>query len=211
MPVFLCPSSSPNRRRWRAGIKACRTGFDWVTSPQWGMERLSLSSGRMDMLSKTLSSEDFHVLQRKQGARVLTVDHKQTDKSIRSICQCNVSSVFRQQERINSQREDIERQRKLLAKRKPPSMAQTPPPSLEQNKRKSKANGTESEAYDAFVCYLFSPLYQLFFPLHAYLKLHWGFFLCRCRLSQAEYHEQEEIFKLRLGHLKKVMPIIDKL
>lgn len=28
---------------------------------------------------------------------------------------------------------------------------------------------------------------------------------CRCRLSQAEYHEQEEIFKLRLGHLKKVM------
>ena len=28
--------------------------------------------------------------------------------------------------------------------------------------------------------------------------------LCPCRLSQAEYHEQEEIFKLRLGHLKKV-------
>lgn len=25
------------------------------------------------------------------------------------------------------------------------------------------------------------------------------------RLSQAEYHEQEEIFKLRLGHLKKVI------
>uniref|UniRef100_A0A672ZXP6 Protein kinase domain-containing protein n=1 Tax=Sphaeramia orbicularis TaxID=375764 RepID=A0A672ZXP6_9TELE len=77
-------------------------------------------------------------------------------------------NLIKQQERINSQREDIERQRKLLAKRKPPSMAQTPPPSLEQNKRKSKANGTESEA-----------------------------------LSQAEYHEQEEIFKLRLGHLKK--------
>lgn len=54
----------------------------------------------------------------------------------------------RQQERINSQREDIERQRKLLAKRKPPSMAQTPPLSLEQNKRKSKTNGTESEAYE---------------------------------------------------------------
>ncbi|XP_033826653.1 serine/threonine-protein kinase tousled-like 2 isoform X1 [Periophthalmus magnuspinnatus] len=77
-------------------------------------------------------------------------------------------NLIKQQERINSQREDIERQRKLLAKRKPPSMAQTPPPSLEQNKRKSKANGTESET-----------------------------------LSQAEYHEQEEIFKLRLGHLKK--------
>ncbi len=25
-----------------------------------------------------------------------------------------------------------------------------------------------------------------------------------CRLTVAEYHEQEEIFKLRLGHLKKV-------
>ncbi|CAL8314226.1 unnamed protein product [Arctogadus glacialis] len=77
-------------------------------------------------------------------------------------------NLIKQQERINSQREDIERQRKLLAKRKPPSMAQTPPLSLEPNKRKSKANGAESEA-----------------------------------LSQAEYHEQEEIFKLRLGHLKK--------
>uniref|UniRef100_A0A665UFJ6 non-specific serine/threonine protein kinase n=1 Tax=Echeneis naucrates TaxID=173247 RepID=A0A665UFJ6_ECHNA len=80
-------------------------------------------------------------------------------------------NLIKQQERINSQREDIERQRKLLAKRKPPSMVQTPPPSLEQNKRKSKANGTETA-----------------FPL---------------LLSQAEYHEQEEIFKLRLGHLKK--------
>ncbi|KPP70028.1 serine/threonine-protein kinase tousled-like 2-like [Scleropages formosus] len=77
-------------------------------------------------------------------------------------------NLMKQQERINSQREDIERQRKLLAKRKPPAMGQTPPPSLEQNKRKSKANGTENEA-----------------------------------LSLAEYHEQEEIFKLRLGHLKK--------
>uniref|UniRef100_A0A1A8QC87 non-specific serine/threonine protein kinase n=1 Tax=Nothobranchius pienaari TaxID=704102 RepID=A0A1A8QC87_9TELE len=77
-------------------------------------------------------------------------------------------NLIKQQERINSQREDIERQRKLLAKRKPPSMAQAPPPSLEQNKRKSKTNGTESET-----------------------------------LSQAEYHEQEEIFKLRLGYLKK--------
>uniref|UniRef100_A0A3B3QHV1 non-specific serine/threonine protein kinase n=1 Tax=Paramormyrops kingsleyae TaxID=1676925 RepID=A0A3B3QHV1_9TELE len=77
-------------------------------------------------------------------------------------------NLIKQQERINSQREDIERQRKLLAKRKPPAMGQTPPPSLEQNKRKSKANGAENEA-----------------------------------LSLAEYHEQEEIFKLRLGHLKK--------
>uniref|UniRef100_A0A8C7TPD3 non-specific serine/threonine protein kinase n=1 Tax=Oncorhynchus mykiss TaxID=8022 RepID=A0A8C7TPD3_ONCMY len=83
-------------------------------------------------------------------------------------------NLIKQQERINSQREDIERQRKALAKRKPPSMAQTPPLSLEQNKRKSKANGAESEAY------VTPPL-----PL------------------SAEYHEQEEIFKLRLGHLKK--------
>uniref|UniRef100_A0A667ZFD2 non-specific serine/threonine protein kinase n=1 Tax=Myripristis murdjan TaxID=586833 RepID=A0A667ZFD2_9TELE len=86
-------------------------------------------------------------------------------------------NLIKQQERINSQREDIERQRKLLAKRKPPSMAQTPPPSLEQNKRKM------------LFLHPFSILYNLF--------------LCLCRLSQAEYHEQEEIFKLRLGHLKK--------
>uniref|UniRef100_A0A6Q2Z1C0 non-specific serine/threonine protein kinase n=1 Tax=Esox lucius TaxID=8010 RepID=A0A6Q2Z1C0_ESOLU len=69
-------------------------------------------------------------------------------------------NLIKQQERINSQREDIERQRKLLGKRKPsPSGA---------NKRKSKSNGQDSEA-----------------------------------LSLAEYHEQEEIFKLRLGYLKK--------
>lgn len=28
--------------------------------------------------------------------------------------------------------------------------------------------------------------------------------MCFGRLTLAEYHEQEEIFKLRLGHLKKV-------
>ncbi|KAL3967775.1 glycerol-3-phosphate dehydrogenase [Sarotherodon galilaeus] len=77
-------------------------------------------------------------------------------------------NLIKQQERINSQREDIERQRKLLGKRKPPSMAQTPPPNLEHNKRKSRSNGQESET-----------------------------------LSLAEYREQEEIFKLRIGHLKK--------
>uniref|UniRef100_A0AAX7U5Z7 non-specific serine/threonine protein kinase n=1 Tax=Astatotilapia calliptera TaxID=8154 RepID=A0AAX7U5Z7_ASTCA len=77
-------------------------------------------------------------------------------------------NLIKQQERINSQREDIERQRKLLGKRKPPSMAQTFPPNLEHNKRKSRSNGQESET-----------------------------------LSLAEYREQEEIFKLRIGHLKK--------
>uniref|UniRef100_A0A4W4HGP4 non-specific serine/threonine protein kinase n=1 Tax=Electrophorus electricus TaxID=8005 RepID=A0A4W4HGP4_ELEEL len=77
-------------------------------------------------------------------------------------------NLIRQQERINSEREDIERQRKLLGKRKPAPVAQAPPPSLEPNKRKNKSNGAESEM-----------------------------------LSLAEYHEQEEIFKLRLGYLKK--------
>lgn len=118
----------------------------------------------------------------------------------RSIFPANVLSISRQQERINSQREEIERQRKLLAKRKPPSMAQTPPPSLEQNKRKSKANGAESEAYDAFVNF-FSLLYQI----SSLCIFIWSCLFYFCRLSQAEYHEQEEIFKLRLGHLKKVI------
>uniref|UniRef100_A0AAX7U0G0 non-specific serine/threonine protein kinase n=1 Tax=Astatotilapia calliptera TaxID=8154 RepID=A0AAX7U0G0_ASTCA len=65
-------------------------------------------------------------------------------------------NLIKQQEGINQQREDIERQRKLLAKRKPPNPAA---PSL------SVASASE--------------------------------------LTLAEYHEQEEIFKLRLGHLKK--------
>lgn len=37
--------------------------------------------------------------------------------------------------------------------------------------------------------------------------MHWNLTLdlsLLCRLTLAEYHEQEEIFKLRLGHLKKV-------
>uniref|UniRef100_A0A8C7PJ54 non-specific serine/threonine protein kinase n=1 Tax=Oncorhynchus mykiss TaxID=8022 RepID=A0A8C7PJ54_ONCMY len=96
-------------------------------------------------------------------------------------------NLIKQQERINSQREDIERQRKLLGKRKPstttttttaqsltllttPNTMEPPtaPNSSGTNKRKSKTNGQDNEA-----------------------------------LSLAEYHEQEEIFKLRLGHLKK--------
>uniref|UniRef100_A0A672REI9 Serine/threonine-protein kinase tousled-like 2 n=1 Tax=Sinocyclocheilus grahami TaxID=75366 RepID=A0A672REI9_SINGR len=77
-------------------------------------------------------------------------------------------NLVKQQEKVNGQREDIERQRKLLMKKKPPNASQTPPPNLEPNKRKSKSNGAENEM-----------------------------------LSLAEYHEQEEIFKLRLGHLKK--------
>lgn len=54
-------SFSLNRRRWHAGIKACRTGFGLVTLPQWDTEHPSLSSGRTDMLSKILSSEQFFV------------------------------------------------------------------------------------------------------------------------------------------------------
>uniref|UniRef100_A0AAR2LJH6 non-specific serine/threonine protein kinase n=1 Tax=Pygocentrus nattereri TaxID=42514 RepID=A0AAR2LJH6_PYGNA len=86
-------------------------------------------------------------------------------------------NLIKQQERINAEREEIERQRKLLGKRKPPSMAQTPPLSLEPNKRKSKSNGLENEAYAHYISVVL--------------------------LSLAEYHEQEEIFKLRLGYLKK--------
>ncbi|XP_028989122.1 serine/threonine-protein kinase tousled-like 2 isoform X1 [Betta splendens] len=77
-------------------------------------------------------------------------------------------NLIKQQDRVNSQREEIEKQRKLLGKRKPPSMVQTPLLSMEQNRRKSRSNGQENDA-----------------------------------LSLAEYHEQEEIFKLRIGHLKK--------
>ncbi|KAK1789353.1 hypothetical protein P4O66_014881 [Electrophorus voltai] len=90
-------------------------------------------------------------------------------------------NLIRQQESINQQREDIERQRKLLAKRKPPSssVSQSPGASLaEPKQRKNKAvNGADNEPF------LKPSLPQL--------------------LTLAEYHEQEEIFKLRLGHLKK--------
>ncbi|MEQ2242812.1 Serine/threonine-protein kinase tousled-like 2, partial [Ilyodon furcidens] len=75
--------------------------------------------------------------------------------------------LIKQQEQINVQREDIERQKKLLGKRKPPTV-QMPPPNIEQNKRKSRNNGQENET-----------------------------------LSLAAYREQEEIFKLRIGRLKK--------
>ncbi|XP_061696490.1 serine/threonine-protein kinase tousled-like 1-B isoform X2 [Syngnathoides biaculeatus] len=90
-------------------------------------------------------------------------------------------NLIKQQEGINQQREDIERQRKLLAKRKPPNPAS---PSLavasasEAKQRKAKVvNGNDSDPF------LKPSLPQL--------------------LTHAEYHEQEEIFKLRLGHLKK--------
>lgn len=89
-------------------------------------------------------------------------------------------NLVKQQEWVNQQREDIERQRKQLAKRKPPSTnsAQTPSSNSEPKQRKNKAvNGAEN---DPFVK---PSLPQL--------------------LTPAEYHEQEEIFKLRLGHLKK--------
>uniref|UniRef100_A0A8C9VP66 non-specific serine/threonine protein kinase n=1 Tax=Scleropages formosus TaxID=113540 RepID=A0A8C9VP66_SCLFO len=81
---------------------------------------------------------------------------------------------------INQQREEIERQRKLLAKRKPPSTnsSQAPTTNSEPKQRKAKAvNGAENDPF------LKPSLPQL--------------------LTLAEYHEQEEIFKLRLGHLKK--------
>uniref|UniRef100_A0A8C3XL49 non-specific serine/threonine protein kinase n=1 Tax=Chelydra serpentina TaxID=8475 RepID=A0A8C3XL49_CHESE len=81
-------------------------------------------------------------------------------------------NLVKQQEWVNQQREDIERQRKLLAKRKPPSTnnSQAPSANSEPKQRKNKAvNGAENDPF----------------------------------LRPTEYHEQEEIFKLRLGHLKK--------
>ncbi|XP_006499252.1 serine/threonine-protein kinase tousled-like 1 isoform X2 [Mus musculus] len=89
-------------------------------------------------------------------------------------------NLVKQQEWVNQQREDIERQRKLLGKRKPPTAnnSQAPATNSEAKQRKTKAvNGAEN---DPFVR---PNLPQL--------------------LTLAEYHEQEEIFKLRLGHLKK--------
>uniref|UniRef100_A0A3P8WP41 non-specific serine/threonine protein kinase n=1 Tax=Cynoglossus semilaevis TaxID=244447 RepID=A0A3P8WP41_CYNSE len=90
-------------------------------------------------------------------------------------------NLIKQQEGINQQREDIERQRKLLAKRKPPNPA-SPSVSLasasEPKQRKTKVvNGNDSDPF------LKPSLPQL--------------------LTLAEYHEQEEIFRLRLGHLTK--------
>uniref|UniRef100_A0A673A4L2 non-specific serine/threonine protein kinase n=1 Tax=Sphaeramia orbicularis TaxID=375764 RepID=A0A673A4L2_9TELE len=88
-------------------------------------------------------------------------------------------NLIKQQEGINQQREDIERQRKLLAKRKPPNPAS---PSMSVASTSDESNT---------VCFEF-----LFLGM-----------ICVCpyfdRLTLAEYHEQEEIFKLRLGHLKK--------
>lgn len=61
------------------------------------------------------------------------------------------TTLYRQQEGINQQREDIERQRKLLAKRKPPNPAS---PSLsiasssEAKQRKAKVvNGNDSDPF----------------------------------------------------------------
>uniref|UniRef100_A0A4W3IAU4 non-specific serine/threonine protein kinase n=1 Tax=Callorhinchus milii TaxID=7868 RepID=A0A4W3IAU4_CALMI len=88
-------------------------------------------------------------------------------------------NLVKQQEWINQQREEIERQRKLLAKRKPPPTqnSQAPAVNSEQKQRKTKAvNGAEND-----------PFVRPHLP----------------QLTVAEYHEQEEIFKLRLGHLKK--------
>uniref|UniRef100_A0A673JB49 non-specific serine/threonine protein kinase n=1 Tax=Sinocyclocheilus rhinocerous TaxID=307959 RepID=A0A673JB49_9TELE len=88
-------------------------------------------------------------------------------------------NLVKQQEWINQQREEIERQRKLLAKRKPPStpFSQSPTPN-ESKQRKTKAvNGADND-----------PFLKPSLPT---------------LLTVTEYHEQEEIFKLRLGHLKK--------
>lgn len=58
-------------------------------------------------------------------------------------------NLFRQQEWINQQREEIERQRKLLAKRKPPSTPSTQSPMPNESKqRKTKAvNGADNDPF----------------------------------------------------------------
>lgn len=59
-------------------------------------------------------------------------------------------NLVKQQEWVNQQREDIERQRKLLAKRKPPTTnnAQTPSAISEPKQRKNKAvNGAENDPF----------------------------------------------------------------
>ena len=61
-----------------------------------------------------------------------------------------MSPFHRQQEWLNQQREDMERQRKLLAKRKPPSSSnsQAPATNSEPKQRKTKAvNGAESDPF----------------------------------------------------------------
>ena len=58
--------------------------------------------------------------------------------------------LCRQQEWVNQQREDIERQRKLLAKRKPPTAnnSQAPSTNSESKQRKNKAvNGAENDPF----------------------------------------------------------------
>uniref|UniRef100_A0A8C2C9H4 Tousled-like kinase 1b n=1 Tax=Cyprinus carpio TaxID=7962 RepID=A0A8C2C9H4_CYPCA len=88
-------------------------------------------------------------------------------------------NLVKQQERINQQREEIERQRKLLAKRKPPSTpsSQSPTPNESKQRKTKVVNGADND-----------PFLKPSLPT---------------LLTVAEYHEQEEIFKLRLGHLKK--------
>lgn len=52
--IFFC---SQSRRRWPAGTRACRTVCVWATSPPYGTEPPSLSSGQMDLPSRTSSSQ----------------------------------------------------------------------------------------------------------------------------------------------------------
>jgi len=59
-------------------------------------------------------------------------------------------NLVKQQEWVNQQREDIERQRKLLAKRKPPTAnnSQAPSTNSEPKQRKNKAvNGAENDPF----------------------------------------------------------------
>lgn len=81
------------------------------------------------------------------------------------VCVC----ARRQQEWVNQQREDIERQRKLLAKRKPPNTApsQSPAP-YESKPRKTKAvNGADNDPF-------LKPSLPTLYATHTLLPLFWN-------------------------------------
>uniref|UniRef100_A0A8C6QTI9 Protein kinase domain-containing protein n=1 Tax=Nannospalax galili TaxID=1026970 RepID=A0A8C6QTI9_NANGA len=82
-------------------------------------------------------------------------------------------NLVKQQEGVNQQREDTEMQRKLLAKCKPPTANNSQAPSTNSEPKQRKNKAVNGAENDPFL------------------------------LTLAEYHEQEEIFKFRLGHLKK--------
>ncbi|KAL0984410.1 hypothetical protein UPYG_G00141050 [Umbra pygmaea] len=113
-------------------------------------------------------------------------------------------NLIKQQERINSQREDIERQRKLLGKRKP-----SPSATLSSSSSSSSSSSTTpaqsltllNTTTTAGSSAMEPPIVPNSSGTNKRKSKSNG--QDNDALSLAEYHEQEEIFKLRLGYLKK--------